>query len=319
MKSFLGFLRESNDERLAKFEEIARMQRNHPENKMLKAQRQLQAQSSKRYEETGEEWRSTNTLVHAFEHVGDLTHRMTELSRYGEYMTTTVSQKVNSCLRSLQNKVDRARIEQIPHVPAMKEYADEHSKIPVYNDAQYHAREAAVNLGRGLYHKAEHHLSRLKDMLDNGTYEQRAAEFNQPYQRDLKESKLPDPYESAWHDGDPAMHIGEFAPALKHQDYTIKFPHRFDYQTGRSNYSFDIHHDGKRIGGGSYSHYAKHKGGYVTQIEIDDSKHRRKGIATAVYNHIEKTFGVKLSPSPRMEPDGEAFWKNRNSKPRENL
>ena len=42
-----------------------------------------------------------------------------------------------------------------------------------------------------------------------------------------------------------------------------------------------------------------------------DQEHRRKGIASALYNHIEKHQGFKLEPNWAQTPDGEALWKSR--------
>jgi hypothetical protein len=49
---------------------------------------------------------------------------------------------------------------------------------------------------------------------------------------------------------------------------------------------------------------------YVNIIEIDE-KFQRKGLATYLYNFIEKDLNVELKPSEYLEFDGESFWKNR--------
>jgi hypothetical protein len=73
---------------------------------------------------------------------------------------------------------------------------------------------------------------------------------------------------------------------------------------------YTIHHKGKKVGEARLSHTKKH----VVDIEID-KEHRRKGLATALYNHIEKHLGHKLSPSPTWQtPDGKSFWASRNTK-----
>lgn len=44
------------------------------------------------------------------------------------------------------------------------------------------------------------------------------------------------------------------------------------------------------------------------------SEFRRKGIATYVYDYIEKDLGIKLQPDKTQLDDGIAFWKNRLKK-----
>ena len=51
--------------------------------------------------------------------------------------------------------------------------------------------------------------------------------------------------------------------------------------------------------------------GTVENVQVVP-EYRRQGIATRLYNAIEKRFGIKLTPSSQIEPDGMAFWKNRN-------
>lgn len=50
--------------------------------------------------------------------------------------------------------------------------------------------------------------------------------------------------------------------------------------------------------------------GWVGNINID-KEHQRKGLATYLYNYIEKEHGVILRPSRTQLGDGDAFWKNR--------
>lgn len=51
----------------------------------------------------------------------------------------------------------------------------------------------------------------------------------------------------------------------------------------------------------------------VIGIVIDDP-YRRKGLATYVYDYIEKDQNVKIKPSQTLSYDGKAFWKNRLTK-----
>jgi hypothetical protein len=120
------------------------------------------------------------------EHTGDLTHRMTHMlawtrpsAGYGY-----VGDKVDKVLYTLRNRYGFARehaevmrknaayrkVEFAQYMAranaALRAYADAHRKLPVYNRAQWLAREAAVALGHNSYHAAEKHLTELEKMLD---------------------------------------------------------------------------------------------------------------------------------------------------------
>lgn len=51
----------------------------------------------------------------------------------------------------------------------------------------------------------------------------------------------------------------------------------------------------------------------VEDIEINE-EYRRKGVATYLYNYIEKDLKIKLHPNSIQLEDGEAFWKARLKK-----
>jgi ribosomal protein S18 acetylase RimI-like enzyme len=56
-----------------------------------------------------------------------------------------------------------------------------------------------------------------------------------------------------------------------------------------------------------------HTGEYVVDLGIQP-EYRRKGIASELYDHIEKDLGTKLKPSPVYQTDaGKAFWEARNN------
>lgn len=50
---------------------------------------------------------------------------------------------------------------------SLSDYADEHSKLEVYNRPQYLAREAAVAVGRQDFDRARYMLNQLKSLADN--------------------------------------------------------------------------------------------------------------------------------------------------------
>lgn len=84
--------------------------------------------------------------------------------------------------------------------------------------------------------------------------------------------------------------------------YTVK------HKLGINNeHHYTVHHAGKEVGEARLSHTGKH----VVDLGID-KEHRRKGLASALYNHIEKHLGYKLSPSPTYQTSvGKAFWSSR--------
>lgn len=52
--------------------------------------------------------------------------------------------------------------------------------------------------------------------------------------------------------------------------------------------------------------------GHVELIVTNES-YRRKGVASFMYDYIEKDLGIKLQPSKHLLPSGQLFWKNRLS------
>lgn len=148
------------------FKNLGNLQRDIPERAMLEAQKAISS------------FPSGNALGTALEHVGDLTHRMSEMGgAWNGYGAEYVAPKIRTGLSVIQNAVDSGRIRQIPQSPELTQYAEAHSKLPVYNQAQYHAREAAVALGKRDLFNAEKHLEAIQEMLKNGTYEKVAGNY----------------------------------------------------------------------------------------------------------------------------------------------
>ena len=50
--------------------------------------------------------------------------------------------------------------------------------------------------------------------------------------------------------------------------------------------------------------------GHVRGVDVS-ADYRRKGIATVIYDYLEKTLYHDVEPSYYLEPDGVAFWKAR--------
>lgn len=135
---------------------------------------------------------ATGVYTWMSEHIGDITNRMAqrycERTRFGYEM---VLEKVNRGLKTMgrdygfkremdenlknnfRDKTERGVIdlsweEYLAAFQAASEhYADAHSKLEVYNEAQWCAREAAVSLGRMDFTRTLHLLGTLKRHLDS--------------------------------------------------------------------------------------------------------------------------------------------------------
>ena len=172
------------------FDELAEIQRGAPELAMTSAQRALEG----------------GVLSYALEHTGDLTHRMAE--KGGVYGSEYVKPKVNRLLDSLTSEYgfEKEHLENLKNTAQfnydklgkdtnlsfeqfykeyvdkaqekIKAYAEEHKKVPVYNDMQLAGREAAIAIGEGRYTDAVEHLYLVKMAIDDGSYPQKAIEFN---------------------------------------------------------------------------------------------------------------------------------------------
>jgi len=135
-----------------------------------------------------------NPLV---EHVGDLTHRLTEMSHYGLAGQPYVQEKVERAIRYLSSQYGFAK-EMTENIKsnasyykttpqelrqkiyaAMKEYADAHKELPVYNETQFLAREAAVAVGERRWDDALSLLKKLDGIakLDAQEYHEKAFEY----------------------------------------------------------------------------------------------------------------------------------------------
>lgn len=118
------------------------------------------------------------------EHIGDLTHRMCLGERqYAGY--EYVKEKVDRGIKYLTSKygfarefneniAGNARYNEVPEeqvrnavVSTLKKYAEAHSKIPVYNEAQKVARQAAIDIGNMDWDSALYNLRTLDRHLDS--------------------------------------------------------------------------------------------------------------------------------------------------------
>tara|TARA_R100001082_G_scaffold109119_1_gene85637 strand:+ start:279 stop:1649 length:1371 start_codon:yes stop_codon:yes gene_type:complete len=180
---FLSGARQATDDELLEFHKIAPIQRANPEKAMLRAQRLV-----------------SGVMSPVVEHTGDLTHRLTDhLGRavgagkgagysrptFLRIMHGDVAPKLDHMLRRLndpygferefaENLASNARSVGIPldqykkqAYAALQEYADEHKKIPVFNELQKLSRDAAIAVGERNFNKARRLLERLKEISDN--------------------------------------------------------------------------------------------------------------------------------------------------------
>lgn len=84
---------------------------------------------------------------------------------------------------------------------------------------------------------------------------------------------------------------------------------RKDFDTKNKIIDYRIYLNNKRIA------YMSFDPEYNQVFDVKVSpEFRRKGLATFVYNYIEKDRNVKLEPSQILLPDGKEFWKNRSRK-----
>jgi hypothetical protein len=190
---------------VAAFEKLGNDQRGLPERAMLKAQHLM----------------GGGVMSHAIEHVGDLTHRMSHMMGWNTPNNDGREYIVDKCtkiLRSLQNEygferefmgniknngsyyaekkgiTDPAEVRKFTTEffeevkQALNTYAKEHSKLTVYNHAQWLARAAAVMLGMRKFSAAEQHLTDLLSIAQN---EQKYAIASREYELDKSGNPIP--------------------------------------------------------------------------------------------------------------------------------
>jgi hypothetical protein len=171
----------------SRFKRLARLQRGKPERAMLDIQRSQICQ------------------VYGWlaEHVGDLTHRMSEHAEENHAGYHSVKDKVRKTLRELRlprgfefyvmqqirnnvramhedgewlGETVESKLEELKALG--REYARAHSELPVQNEAQLMARYAAESVGEFKFSAAETFLRRLEKVIDKGreAWEQFALE-----------------------------------------------------------------------------------------------------------------------------------------------
>lgn len=134
------------------------------------------------------------------EHIGDLTHVLTNEAPYGSFRRDRVLSKIAGQINTLdkpasvinnfleQNyrreaEFSKRDINEIREVSErlLKQYAEEHKKVPVYNRPQFFAREAAVAVGEKRYSDAVDYLKKLRSIAEDPVeFQQAASTFIKP-------------------------------------------------------------------------------------------------------------------------------------------
>jgi len=166
----------ATDDHVQAFTDLAEAQRGTPEVAMLQ------------YQDV-----NSGVMSSVVEHLGDLTHRMSERFDFFKGGLEFFAPKVKRVLSTLQNpygftKEHTENIEsnakhagepvaerQARVDAALTAYADAHSQLIVYNRPQWLAREAAVAVGRQDFAQAEIFLQELQDLIDQGSTVYEAA------------------------------------------------------------------------------------------------------------------------------------------------
>jgi hypothetical protein len=158
------------------FDKVAKAQRGAPERKMVELQFLL----------------GGGVFPYVIEHVGDITHRMSENFDFAKGQLSLVQDKVEKTLRTLESgygferemmenfrtnfafrqergKAEHNTVEEF--IKAAKklsmEYAFEHRRVPVFNEPQKRARAAAVALGEWKFKEAVLHLRWLLNLTED--------------------------------------------------------------------------------------------------------------------------------------------------------
>lgn len=167
------------EERNKLFAAVADQQRGIPERLMLKIQHHF----------------GGGPLNVVVEHGGDIIHRMTEAAKYDSWGADTVHEKTKRCLHYLEHSYgfERELYQNIETnskyrdmTPAefkdklfmlLKQYGDEHAKLPVYNKQQWLARKATIALGKRDWKTAIFCYKKLYNNVKSGNWKALASEF----------------------------------------------------------------------------------------------------------------------------------------------
>ena len=173
------------------FDQTATAQRGEPERAMMQIQLLV----------------GGGVFPYVVEHVGDLTHRMSESFDFFKGGRENFQDKVEKTLRVLEHgygfekemkenfkvnyeyrvekgEINSEKLSYEQYVGQIKDlskaYADAHRKIPVFNGVQNTAKYSAIALGEWNFDMARVRLRNLKRLLDDGNrYEEEMAKVDQ--------------------------------------------------------------------------------------------------------------------------------------------
>ena len=175
---------ELSKEALDAFKNVSDTQRGRPELAMVKLQMEG----------------SANELNGVVEHIGDLTHVLTNEAPYGSFRRDRVLGKIAGQINTLDKPDDvinnfleqnyrseaefsKRDVNEVKEISErlLKQYAEEHKKVPVYNRPQFFAREAAVAVGEKRYSDAVDYLKKLRSIAEDPVaFQQAASTFIKP-------------------------------------------------------------------------------------------------------------------------------------------
>ena len=210
----------NSEEAINKFNELALLQRDKPEMKMVKIQK----------------YAGGGVISNMIEHIGDLSHRVSQkvYTSTGsiEQSLNDIMPKINNALRRFNSslpilkefdeniynnfnydknhpnsKIKEKTLEEFKKrvVNDLKEYAKLHSELPVYNDVQKHTRDAAVCLGNLDIEGLKYNLESLDDIIKEEIFVKEASKYNPDYESNkienfLKEKMIKSKTELNWSD-----------------------------------------------------------------------------------------------------------------------
>lgn len=188
----------NSQEAIDKFSEIAILQRKKPEKFMQNLQLYM----------------GGGTVSSMIEHIGDLSHRINQnMYVYNgkvERSLENIEPKINNALRrfkmekpileefyeniynnfvydenSSNPKIEENTVEEFRErvIRDLKEYARLHSELPVYNDVQRYARDAAVCLGNLDVEGLKYNLESLDNIIQQEIFIQEASKYDPDYEK----------------------------------------------------------------------------------------------------------------------------------------
>lgn len=202
----------TSDEIVKKFVDLSEGQRDKPERQMLVLQRLI----------------GGGTLSYLLEHIGDLTHRISEVNvtkhQAISISLSTMVPKINNGIRSLSynlngynvyNEVEDSLKRNFEYfkesnydickefdtfekfhkkvLEELNKYVEFHSELTIYNRPQWLCRESAINIGKMQFNEARSNLKELADMIESGEFLTKSFVLDNDYAPSLSKRKKPKP------------------------------------------------------------------------------------------------------------------------------